>query len=249
MAVKVWSVLTQVGERMALCLPLCLALLSLYYRDRVEKELHVANVKCGDRVLCIGGGPCPFTSIHIHKLTGAHITVIDNNIHAVRAGTKLIKDLGLLSAITFLHAEGTTVDIVGYTLVHVAAQVTPRADVIRHIQRQSTPHTRILVRGTLPESPSVLLAGWRASTVAGLPLYPSLLLCREAKQESCSDKAPDKRARYSAKRHPQSDPHHAPGQRKRRRLCSLCRCRPRLARRDHYSGSKRAVKNRNTGAS
>jgi hypothetical protein len=176
--VKVWSALTQVGERLALCLPLCLALLSLYYRDRVEKELHVADVKCGDRVLCIGGGPCPFTSIHIHKLTGAHITVIDNNICAVRAGAKLIEKLGLCSAITFVHAEGTKVDVCGYTLVHVAAQVTPRADVIRHIQRQATPHTRILVRGPLPESPSVLLAGWRASAIAGVPVYPSLLLCR-----------------------------------------------------------------------
>jgi len=177
---KARAALTQWGEEVVLGLPLCLNLLSLYYQNRVGKELKVAYVTCGDRVLCIGGGPCPFTSIHIHKLTGAHITIIDNNPQAVRIGERLIRKLGLLSAISFVHADGARVDVHEYALVHVALQVTPRTEVLRHIQREARADAMLLVRGTLPSGTAGLEPGWRASAIAGLPFYPTMLLKRQA---------------------------------------------------------------------
>jgi D-arabinose 1-dehydrogenase-like Zn-dependent alcohol dehydrogenase len=169
---------TRVFEKVALGYPFFLERLSLYYEKRVGMELEAASISYGDRALCIGGGPCPFTAVYIHKFTGAHVTAIDNKLDAVQAGNRFINKLNLRSAITFIHAEGEKVALDGFSLVHVALQVTPREKVIRHIQKCAAPHTQIIVRGVLPEQEAVLEPGWKASRIEGLAWYPTLVLSR-----------------------------------------------------------------------
>lgn len=169
---------TSFFEKVALGYPFFLKRLSLYYEKRVGMELEAASIRCSDRVLCVGGGPCPFTAVYIHKFTGAHVTVIDNKLDAVQAGNRFINKLNLRSAITFIHADGEKVALDGFSLVHVALQVTPREKVIRHIQKYAAPHTQILVRGVLPAQKAVLEPDWKASRVEGLAWYPTMVLSR-----------------------------------------------------------------------
>lgn len=169
---------TRFFEKVALDFPFFLERLSLYYEKRVSMELEAAYVRRGDRVLCIGGGPCPFTAVYIHKLTGAHVTVIDNNLAAVQTGNRFINKLNLCSAITYLHADGEKVDLDGFSLVHVALQVTPREKVVRHIQKCAAPHAQILVRGVLPAQKAVLEPDWKASRIEGLAWCPTIVLSR-----------------------------------------------------------------------
>ncbi|MBT9173934.1 MAG: hypothetical protein DDT21_02341 [Syntrophomonadaceae bacterium] len=170
--------ITRFFEKNAREFPYFLEILSLYYKKRVSMELEAACVRCGDRVLCIGGGPCPFTAVYIHKFTGAQVTVIDNNLDAVQAGNHFINKLNLRSAITFIHADGEKIDLDGFSLVHVALQVTPREKVIRHIQKCAAPHAQIIVRGVLPAQKAVLEPEWKASRIEGLTWYPTMVLSR-----------------------------------------------------------------------
>jgi threonine dehydrogenase-like Zn-dependent dehydrogenase len=175
---KAWAGITSFFEKLALDIPLILGILSIYYKRRVCKEIEAACIRYGDRVLCIGGGPCPLTAIYIHKLTGAHITVVDNNSDAVRIGSRFIRKMNLNSAITFVQSEGESIDLNGFSMVHVALQVTPREKVIKHIQHYAGPNVQILVRGCLTEKKACLDPDWNASRIEGLSLYPTMVLSR-----------------------------------------------------------------------
>jgi len=175
---KAWAGITSFFEKLALSLPLFLGILSIYYKKRVSKEIAAAYIRCDDRVLCIGGGPCPLTAIYIHKFTGAHITVIDNNLDAVEIGKRFIKMMNLNSAITFVQSDGENFDLHGFSMVHVALQVTPREKVISHLQNCAAPNVQILIRGSLPEKKVVLEPDWTLSRIGGFALYPTMMLSR-----------------------------------------------------------------------
>ncbi|MBS3976887.1 MAG: hypothetical protein KGZ75_09230 [Syntrophomonadaceae bacterium] len=165
-------------EKLALDVPFILEMLSLYYKKRVSMELEAAYVRKSDKVLCIGGGPCPLTAVYIHKFTGADVTVIDNKLDAVQKGNQFLNKFNLCPAITFIHSEGEKVELDGFSLVHVALQVTPREKVIRHIQKHAAPHAQIIVRGILSAQKTVLEPDWKASKIAGLAMYPTMVLSR-----------------------------------------------------------------------
>lgn len=175
---KTWSSITILFEKLALCLPLFFNILSIYYKKRVCKEIKAACIRCSDKVLCIGGGPCPLTAVYIHKLTGAHITVIDNDLDAVMTGNLFLRKLNVHPAITFIQSDGETFDLRRFSTVHVALHVTPREKVIKHIQNCAAPNTQIIVRGGLPGKKAILEPNWNASKIEGLSLYPTMVLSR-----------------------------------------------------------------------
>jgi D-arabinose 1-dehydrogenase-like Zn-dependent alcohol dehydrogenase len=118
---------------------------SAYYRMLVKREARLADIREGDRVLCIGGGICPYTAILLHKYTGAHITVIDNNRSCVEKARKFVNRLGL-DKIKILPGDGRDICCYGYTVIHLAMQITPKESVINEILSKAEKGTRVLVR-------------------------------------------------------------------------------------------------------
>jgi len=175
---RAWAKITSFFEKLAASLPFILMILSIYYKRRVLKEIKKACVKCGDKVLCIGGGPCPLTAVFIHKLTGALVTVIDNDLHAVNTGNRFIKKMNLNSVISFVQSDGEKVELQGFSVVHVALQVTPRDRVIKHVQSCAAANVQIIVRGAIQEPKVTLMPDWNAARIEGLSLYPTMLLSR-----------------------------------------------------------------------
>ena len=88
----------------------------------VKREARLADIREGDRVLCIGGGICPYTAILLHKYTGAHITVIDNNRSCVEKARKFVNRLGL-DKIKILPGDGRDICCHGYPVIHLAMQI------------------------------------------------------------------------------------------------------------------------------
>ena len=63
--------ITQQIEYWAAANPLVYQLAALYYKDIIRREITLAQIGPSDHVLCIGGGPCPFSAILLHQFTGA----------------------------------------------------------------------------------------------------------------------------------------------------------------------------------
>ena len=121
-------------------------LYSLYYRNIVEKEIQLANVKSCDKVLCIGGGSIPCTAIEIANQTNAHIHVLDIDESAVECARHVIEKLGLHEKITVINGKGQDIDIGPYDVVHLALQVSPKEEVLKNVWEKSKEGNRIIVR-------------------------------------------------------------------------------------------------------
>ena len=123
-------------------------LASKYYRDIVKNEAVLANVAENDHILCIGGGMCPFSAILFHQITGAKVTVIDNNLLCIPKARQVIHRLGLCKMIQVKCHDGCKgeLDYSQFTVVHLALQVNPMEKVFEHIEKQVNVGTKILIR-------------------------------------------------------------------------------------------------------
>jgi len=119
-----------------------------YYRDVIQKEVVLAGITKNDHILCIGGGVCPFSAILFHQVTGAKVTVIDNNAICIPIARQIIDHLGIGEYVHVLCQDGGSAEIrfSEYTVVHFALQVCPMACVFSHVEKQVAPGTKLLIR-------------------------------------------------------------------------------------------------------
>lgn len=137
---------TQKIEYWAAANPIIYRAAALYYKDIIQKEVKLAKITNQDQILCIGGGPCPFSAILFHQLTGAKVTAIDNDQNCIQPARQIIHYLGLADSIRILYQDGLSAEIASYTVLHLAAQVAPMARVLEKIKACASPGTRLLVR-------------------------------------------------------------------------------------------------------
>ena len=123
-----------------------ISLYEVYYKRIVVKELKLADIKNSDRILCIGGGSIPCTALALASQTNAKIHVIDMDNDAVKSARHLVKKLGLSNQISITKDKGEEIDISSYNVIHIALQVTPKEEVLKHIWNQSKKGNKILVR-------------------------------------------------------------------------------------------------------
>jgi protein-L-isoaspartate O-methyltransferase len=117
-----------------------------YYRNVIKKEIELAGITKKDHILCIGGGICPFSAILFHQITGAKVTVIDNNEKCVPKAKLMINRLGIGEKVRILHQDATGTDVNDYTVIHFALQVSPMEKAFATIEKQAVSGTRLLVR-------------------------------------------------------------------------------------------------------
>jgi protein-L-isoaspartate O-methyltransferase len=120
--------------------------ISLYYKKLVKKEVDLADIKPTDRVLCIGGGPCPISGILLHEYTGARVTIIDRDEACVQASAELVRKLGYDGVIEIFHGDAKDFSPEKYTVIHMAAQVCPLDQVFCNLKNGCRFGAKILVR-------------------------------------------------------------------------------------------------------
>lgn len=138
--------LTQKMEYIVEEIPWLYKFFQRYYDKVVENEIKLANIKATDKILCIGGGPCPCTAIELHRKTGANVCVIDNDKEVICSAIKNIDKLDLSDFISVEFLDGAEIDAHDFSVVHIALQVNPKATVFQRIVNSSRPGTKIMVR-------------------------------------------------------------------------------------------------------
>lgn len=118
---------------------------SLYYRLLVKRESMLAGIGKDDRVLCIGGGMCPYTAILLHQYTKARVTVIDNDSRCIEQSRCFLRHLGMEGVDVTFH-DGAQVNCRGHTVIHIAMQISPKEAVLKQILKKAQDGARVLVR-------------------------------------------------------------------------------------------------------
>jgi tRNA A58 N-methylase Trm61 len=121
-------------------------LASQYYRDVIEREAILANITAKDHILCIGGGICPFSAILFHRITGAKVTVIDNNADCIPKAEQVIAKLGIGDFVSVLHQDGADIELSAYSVIHLALQVAPMDAVLAQVMQKAAAGARMLIR-------------------------------------------------------------------------------------------------------
>lgn len=117
-----------------------------YYRPIVRKEVELGKVTQNLQVLCVGGGYFPCTAILFHQLSGATVTVLDNDLEAVEVAKDLVARLGLEEKVLVRHSEAMETTASAFDVVHIAMQVAPKEDVFNHLHGTMTEKSKILIR-------------------------------------------------------------------------------------------------------
>ncbi len=137
---------TKVFEEKAVFSPILQAFCKMYYNKAVQKEVNLASIKKSDRVLCIGGGPLPWTALEIAKRTGAKVDVIDVDTRAIFFAKQAVERFQLSQQIEISYASGQEVDPSQYSVIHVALQARPHDKILKNILGKSKLGTRVLMR-------------------------------------------------------------------------------------------------------
>ena len=145
---RILASITQKIEHLASEMKIVYKFAEKYYVNIVKKEVALADITKDDHILCIGGGICPFSAILFHQMTGAKVTVIDNNEKCVCRAIKVIESFGLSEHIRVFSQDGCSSDILytDYSVVHLALQVYPINRVFSCVESGITPGTKLLVR-------------------------------------------------------------------------------------------------------
>lgn len=103
-----------------------------FYRKMVLKEIKAAALKPMSKVLHIGSGPLPLTSIYLAK-SGFLVDAIDNDSSAIEKAIQVVKKIGLEGKIQFKEIDGTKVDCSKYDAVWISFIVYPKGEIIRKV--------------------------------------------------------------------------------------------------------------------
>ena len=121
------------------------------YSGVICKEINLAGIYAGDRVLNIGCGGIPYTAIQIASITGARVWAIDNNAEAIITAKKCIEGLKMEDRVTALHLDGRDEFPFPFDTALVALQAEPKKDILENLLRQAEPGARIIFRSPRPE--------------------------------------------------------------------------------------------------
>lgn len=117
-----------------------------FYETMVENEIKLANIYKNDKILHIGCGPIPATSILLMKKTNADVTSIDNNLESVKQAKILLSKIGLSDKIQILHANALNFSIKNFDIIIVSQGVKPYNLVLKNIAEELDDKTHVIFR-------------------------------------------------------------------------------------------------------
>jgi len=112
----------------------------------IDNEIKLANISNKDKILNIGCGPIPATSIYIAKKTNADVTAIDKNLQSVKKAEKLILKLKLKEKINFIHANALDFPLQKFDIIIVSLGTKEYDEVLKYISQNMKDDARLIVR-------------------------------------------------------------------------------------------------------
>ncbi len=117
----------------------------LFYQKLVEKEMKIAGIQPGMRIIQVGCGPYPFSAIMLAKM-GFQVEAIDNDPRAIKSADFVLKKMGLREKIQLNLGHGEEVDYRDCDRVFVALHVEPKNRVLNKAISEMGENGKIVFR-------------------------------------------------------------------------------------------------------
>lgn len=124
-------------------------LITLYinwYEEAVKQEIQLGSLSSKDRILVIGSGSIPATSILLYQLTNADIISIDKNNQAVINAKRCIQQVSPNAKIHFIHSNAIDLDLTNFNTILIAYGVENILEILKHCYFNGNNKTKIILR-------------------------------------------------------------------------------------------------------
>lgn len=116
-----------------------------FYRRLVAREIDLAGIAPGSRVLHIGCGPAPHTACFLAS-AGMRVTAVDRDAEAIKTAARILERSGDTEKIELLHRNGIDIDLEGFQAVWLSLHIEPKEELIRKLYSRMSPGTVIIYR-------------------------------------------------------------------------------------------------------
>ena len=116
------------------------------YDEMIDQEIELANVTSTDRILVIGCGSVPATSILLAKRTDAQIIALDHDDAAIQKAKELISWFQVEKNISPVFAEGMNYPLDDFSVIFISYGVKDPENILLYIQENCAPKTKIIYR-------------------------------------------------------------------------------------------------------
>jgi len=117
-----------------------------YHKSSVLKEIKLAGLKSTDRILHIGCGAIPYTSIILSEETNVRIVGIDRQKKVVNHARQFVKRLNLENKIIIKKQSGETLDISKFNVVFLSYGVIDTDRVLKNVFEKIEKNGKIILR-------------------------------------------------------------------------------------------------------
>jgi 2-polyprenyl-3-methyl-5-hydroxy-6-metoxy-1,4-benzoquinol methylase len=135
-----------VAEKFVIKLKKFLPLYVKYYDDMINKEITATKISKSDKVIHMGCGPVPSTSILIAEKTGATVTAIDRNSRSVEEASSCIHLLNLNGRVQIKHADALNFPIEKFDIIIISHGIEPRDEILGYVSRSINDNARVIFR-------------------------------------------------------------------------------------------------------
>jgi ubiquinone/menaquinone biosynthesis C-methylase UbiE len=119
-----------------------------FYNEMIENEIRLANITKDDKILHIGCGSFPATSIILAKKTNANITNIDNKYKSVKQAQLIVSKYNLSNQIKIIHADANHFPMNEFDLVLLSQGIKPHKEILTYVSQSIKPETRVIFRSS-----------------------------------------------------------------------------------------------------
>jgi protein-L-isoaspartate O-methyltransferase len=115
------------------------------YLDLVKDEVPLARVKETDKVLFVGSGALPLTSIIMSKVTGCKSYCFDIDKEACDLSKKLVEKIGLDNSVFIINKDGRDADLSEFNVIIIASLVEAKRELTSKIVKENI-SGRVVIR-------------------------------------------------------------------------------------------------------
>jgi protein-L-isoaspartate O-methyltransferase len=145
---NIWDWLFIIFEKMALKFLVFSSVYIGWYQDMVEKEVKMAKITQKDRVLVIGCGSIPATSILISNKTNSEIVSVDIDKKAIVLAEKFVENIELSDELIFKHVENLDYLMDNYDVIFILFGVNKPQVIFEYLFANLKKDIRIIYRTT-----------------------------------------------------------------------------------------------------
>ena len=119
----------------------------VFYDKMIRSEAEKCSLRPGMKVLHIGSGPLPMTSISL-SLIGFSVVAVDFDLTAIKEAKERVKELGLTKRIKFVQADGADISSQGFDAVWISLHVQTKEKVLNKVYSDLKPGGKIVFRNS-----------------------------------------------------------------------------------------------------